>query len=216
MVNAGNWRETILKHVPGSSLQTRAGQTYVQLPVLPAFRPHNMWLQFPDDKTIIAHGCLTRQFDFDVEAMVADSRPAQQPYAWAGTWRAVEGGLVTIVLDHEKTGWSNLPIEKKVWPEFAAPLIEEVKYYAFGWDWTEKSPTDGSPKCAARAQSRTSPRLHLSASTLLARWPDFVPEQNRPRKWRSHPAFHFEREAPGKPRRGRPALRSRQRPTRRR
>ena len=116
MAHAGNWQEVILKNVPGATLETFEGQTYVQSAPIPALGPVGSKFRFPDSKTIVValdstRGNVSNQSFFD-------NKPAPPPRPWLDAWHAVDGGLVTLVCDNSKTGWSNLPKDKQDWPEF--------------------------------------------------------------------------------------------------
>jgi beta-lactamase regulating signal transducer with metallopeptidase domain len=177
LTQAGKWQDAILKHIAGSSLQrTSHGKSYVQLPVIPVLGPPpgGPRLQFPDDRTLVVYNPFPREIgvDFDLDAIDFNRKPARQPYAWADAWRAVEGGLVTIVLDNSNIGWSKLPPEKKEWPVFAAPLLEKATCYAAGWDWTQKGERMGVQVRGTGADHGNVAQLHLAASMLLNKWPD--------------------------------------------
>jgi beta-lactamase regulating signal transducer with metallopeptidase domain len=170
MTHAGNWQEVILKNAPGATLETFKGQTYVQSAPIPALGPIGNTFRFPDNKTIVAslgstRGNVSNQGFFD-------NKSAPPPRAWVDAWRAVDGGLVTLVFDNSKTGWSNLPKEKQDWPEFTAPLFEKTKYFAIGWDCTERSKRAGIRMRGTCADHDAVKDLHLASSLLMNRWPD--------------------------------------------
>ncbi len=52
------------------------------------------------------------------------------------------------------------------------PLVDQVKYYAFGWDCTEKNRETGIKIRATCDDDATVQKFYLAASLLLNRWPD--------------------------------------------
>jgi len=174
-VQARKWQDVILKHVNGASLKTTAkGECYVELPVIPAWGPGCIRLQFLDDKRIVAYLPWTKGIGGAVELEEHDfrSKPAQQPYGWADAWRAVEGGLVTIAYDHRHDGWTALPAEKRNFPAFVTPLLEKVNYYAAGCDWRQASQRMGIQVRGTCSDEETVGECQLAASMLLNQWPD--------------------------------------------
>ncbi len=173
MAQSRDWQETILRHVTGSSLKTHNGRTYVELPPLPPAGDAVVQLLFPDDKTIIAYGFGEKAIFADLDETDAEKN-ARQPYDWADAWRTVDGGLVTVVYDHDKLQLAAQPAEKKEWPAFATPLLENVKYYAAGWDWLEGSQRTAIQVQGTCADQATVAALELAAATLFKQSPELL------------------------------------------
>ncbi len=172
MTHARNWQDVVLKEMSGAVLKTFEKRTYVQLPRFPALGPTGCKLQFPDEKTIVVN-CSTSFIEGEQsEKRFVDAKSGQKAYAWADAWRAVDGGLITVVFDNNKIGWANLPKEKRDWPDFTAPLYEKVKYVAVGWDFTEVSKLTGIRIRGTCTDQEAVKDLQLASSMLLNRWPD--------------------------------------------
>jgi hypothetical protein len=175
LTQAGDWQETILRHVTGATLETHNGRTYVQLPGLAIAGGAVVRLQFPDDKTVIACGYGEEAFFADLDATDSDKK-SRQSYAWADAWRAVDGGLLTVVYDQGKLELAATPADKADWSEFAVPLLENVKYYAAGWDWSPKSRRTAVQIHGTCADREAVAPLGLAARALLARAPELLPD----------------------------------------
>ncbi len=111
--------------------------------------------------------------------MFSADEPGQRTYGWADAWRAVDGGLITLVADNSKTGWAALPDGKKDWPEVTAPLVEKAKYCAIGCDWTERSRRAGiRMRATCEHQDEVKP-LHHAAMVFLNRWSELFEGQDK-------------------------------------
>lgn len=174
LAQAGDWQETILRRVTGATLETHNGRTYVQLPELALAGGAVLRLQFPDDKTVIASGFGEEAFFADLDETDSD-KDSRQPYAWADAWRAVDGGLLTLVYDQGKLESAATPADKKDWPDFAAPLLKNVKYYAGGWDWSQKSQRTAVQIHATCADHEAVATLELAVRALLKQSPELLP-----------------------------------------
>jgi hypothetical protein len=178
MARAGNWQETILKHVPGSTLETFEGKTYLQTPPILALGPGpGLRFRFPDDKTIIIAGGFKPEEAATSNKIFFESHLVN-PYAWADAWRAADGGLITVVVDNAKIGWPALLEKIKDCPEFARPLFEQVHYYAIGCDWTEQNDQAGIQIHATCADQDAVGKLHLAASIVLNKWPELFEDHD--------------------------------------
>ncbi|HEX4142150.1 MAG TPA: hypothetical protein VHY91_01260 [Pirellulales bacterium] len=174
LTQAGDWQETILRRVTGATLETHNGRTYVKLPELAVAGGAVVRLHFPDDKTVIACGLGEKVFFADLDRADSDKN-SRLPYAWADAWRAVDGGLVTVVYDQGKLELAATPADKKDWPEFAVPLLENAKYYAAGWDWSQKSQRTAVQVHGTCADREAVAALELAARALLERAPELLP-----------------------------------------
>ena len=81
MAHAGNWQEVILKNVPGATLETFEGQTYVQSAPIPALGPVGSKFRFPDNKTIVAEPRHQQRGNVSNQGFF-DNKPAPPPRAW--------------------------------------------------------------------------------------------------------------------------------------
>ena len=173
MAHAANWQQIVLDSVPGSTLETFEGKHYVHMPKIAFLGPQGFRLRFPDDRTVVL-ACDSKPEEIkEANKIFLDDKPRAKPYAWESTWRGVEGGLFTAVIDHTKDGWTTLPEDRRHEnAEQLLPLFEQAKYYAFGWDCTEKSRETGIKIRATCADDNTVQKFNLAASLILNRWPD--------------------------------------------
>ena len=177
LTQAGDWQETILRRVTGATLETHNGRTYVQLPGLAMAGGAVVRLLFPDDKTVIACGYGEEAFFADLDA-TESGKKSRQPYAWADAWRAVDGGLLTLVYDQGKLASAATPVDKADWPEFAAPLLENVQYLAAGWDWSQKSQQTAVQIHGTCADRQAVAALELAARRVVKRAPELLPNSD--------------------------------------
>ncbi len=171
---ARNWQDEILGGIPGATLKTFEGKNYVQLPAMPALGPAPLLMRFPDDRTIVyGIGHVDDMKDPAAEARFrrAFLDDAPRPCPWASTWRAVDGGLLTLVSDNSAAGWSDLPASEKPGPAAITPLIEKTKYFALGLDWTEKENRTAMRARVTCEDATSVPALHLAGVTMLSYWP---------------------------------------------
>lgn len=185
MSSANDWQAAILKHVPGSSIKTHQGQSYVELPVIPAVGPAAPCLRFVDDRTIVVCNGFRRDREAaDVKQsaktaldhMFAKYAAGENQYGWAEAWKAVDGGLVTMVCDFTKSGWVALPEDKKDIPAFVFPLVEKAQFYAVGGDWNDAG-TRAAVRTRVTCQASSDVKdVHLATAVLLNRWPDLFLE----------------------------------------
>jgi hypothetical protein len=172
MAHAANWEEILLNGIPGSELESFEGQEYVRLEPITFFGPVGCRVRFLDDRTMAIAVCKPEDLK-ELNKAFFDDKPRAKPYAWENAWRAVEGGLITCVYDHAKSGWSELPEAKRhEAPEALWPLAEKVHYYAAGLDCTEKARHAGIRIRGTCADQDAVQQLHLAASLALNRWPD--------------------------------------------
>jgi hypothetical protein len=123
---------------------------------------------------VIAYGLGEEAFFADLDETDAEKN-SRQPYAWADAWRAVDGGLLTVVYDQGKLELAATPADKKDWPELAAPLLENVKYYAGGWDWSPKTQRTAVQIHGTCADRETVAALEAAARALLKQSPELLP-----------------------------------------
>ena len=173
LAHAGTWQEMILKNVAGATLKSFEGQSYVQLAPIPALGPAGFKLRFPDDRTVVISGGNFENLANASSKDFFDIHPLARPYPWNDAWRAVDGGLVTLVYDNRKMGWTQLPKDRQDWPEPKAPLFEKTTYFAAGLDFAESDRCMGV-RLRGTCPDRDSVKdLHLAASLLLNEcWPE--------------------------------------------
>ncbi len=178
LAHAGNWQEIILKNVAGATLKSFEGQSYVQLAPIPALGPAGFKLRFPDDRTVVISGGNFENLANASSKDFFDIHPLARPYPWNDAWRTVDGGLVTLVYDNRKMGWTQLPKDRQDWPEPMAPLFEKTTYFAAGLDFAESDRCMGV-RLRGTCPDRDSVKdLHLAASLLLNEcWPELFPHQ---------------------------------------
>ena len=169
-----DWQQIILKQVSGATLETFQGKSYVQLPSIPALGPTSIRLRVLDDRTIEAsYGDPNDKGLANFQKRLTEPQPISKAYDWADAWRAADGGLIVAVSNHEKSGYSKLPLEKQEeCPPYARPLLTKVKYYALGLDLS-----DSGKQAAVRARATcdnqpTVAELHLSSMIALSKWPE--------------------------------------------
>lgn len=175
--------EAMANAVEGSTIKEFEGKRYVQFPMLPAVGPVPVRMRFPDDRTIVMLlGTKEDQRQIDAEEKLLkrlfDDTPTT--HAWANEWKAVDGGLITLVFDNSKAGWLELPKENQKYPPVVVPLFEKTQVVAVGLDWTEKSNRTGVRVRATCAEQADVKEVHLAAMTAIAYWPVFLLEGGEP------------------------------------
>jgi hypothetical protein len=181
MTHAADWQAIVLKRAPGAKLKEHEGVSYVELPVIPVLGPAAPCLRFPDERTIMLYGGFTRESVKPAENLsrvLSDHRPDEHKYGWTAAWRAADQGLITLVCDFTKSGWADLPANKKEAPPAMIPLTEKAQFYAFGADWLESGKSAGMRMRVTCTQKESVRDMHLAASVLLNRWPEMFLENS--------------------------------------
>jgi beta-lactamase regulating signal transducer with metallopeptidase domain len=169
--------DVMIKAVPEAKIKQFEGKSYVEFPVMPAIGRMPVRMRFPDDKTIIvalATNEDVRPADADAKLLkrFLDDTPKQ--HEWAKDWQAVDGGLVTVLIDNSKAGWLELPKDNPEYPQTLAPLFEKTRYVGLGLDWTERGNRTGLHVRATCADQATVKEVHLAAMTAIAYWPSLL------------------------------------------
>ncbi|HEY4312584.1 MAG TPA: M56 family metallopeptidase [Pirellulales bacterium] len=175
----GNWRQVVLDEIPGTTLEHFEGKPYVQFPSLPAFGPAPLRMRTPDPRTLIYRvGTIPDpQEPGDEEKLLRkffDDTP--NPCPWASAWRAVDGGLVTVLFDNSAVGWPELAAAREDHPELIEPLARKTKFVALGADWTDLGNRTGVRVRATCEDADSVREIHLASMTLLSFWPGLVLE----------------------------------------
>ncbi len=152
------------------------GGSYVQLPKFPPMGDGIIRLHFPDDKTVIAYCLGDDAFFADLDLADADKNSRQPCTPGPDAWRAVDGGLLTVVYDQGKLESAATPADKKDWLAIAVPLWENAKYYAAGWDWSPKSQRTAVQVHGTCADREAVASLETAARALLKQAPQLLPD----------------------------------------